>query len=431
MGSPAEISAEISELIRRDTVNITHRATRAAADELRRFSPEDVALILAQLHPEQQIPGNNYPCGPSFNRYSSLPLWAHATIGTLLATGALALLPLQLGAAVCLLFKGRWRALWREVPTPTILLFSWGICLSSYVKAPSHLVEQSIQAGAALCVNRAGMFKLSKEGYSVVSHVWGETMGWNTPTSWGPVELPLRKKGLYLEHLQKFFDRCAAEWLWVDVLAMPEVYEDMSEGEKERTEELRVRIINTLRGVYERADHVIVLDGLLLRLHTGSMIDVAVILALSRWMTRLWCFTESRLAKSVVLKTADAAFALDELLDFLYKTVTNEEDRYFRLLYRLSYLRPASDGNIAYIRSHLSGDFDPPLLAKIYHGCENRFTDVELDQARALYPILNLQWTSGWGLKDGLRHIQESFPEQRDMLEAYCNYRRLESYLPL
>lgn len=424
MASPTETSAEISDLIQRNTANITRRATRAAADELRRFSPEDIALILAQLHPEKRIPGNNDPCGPSFNRYSSLPFWAHATIGTLLATGTLALLPLQLGAAVCLLFKGRWRPLRREIPMPTILLFSWGMGLSSYVKAPRHLVEQSIQAGVALCVNRSGRFKLLKEGYSVVSHIWGETMGWQTPTSWGPVELPLRRKGLFLGHLQKFFDRCAVEWLWIDVLAMPEVYEDMSEGEKEGTEELRVHIINTLRGVYERANQVIVLDSLLLRLHTGSMIDVAVILTLSRWMTRLWCFTESWLAKSVVLKTADAAFDLDELLDLLYKTVNNEEHRYFPLLYRLSYLRPASDG---FIRSDLSGDdLDPPLLVKIYHGCENRFTDVEVDQARALYPILNLQWTSGWGLKDGLGHIRESFPEQRDILEAYCNYRMLE-----
>ena len=33
---------------------------------------------------------------------------------------------------------------------------------------------------------------------------------------------------------------CTVEWLWIDVLAMQEVYEDMSEAEKERTEEMRV-----------------------------------------------------------------------------------------------------------------------------------------------------------------------------------------------
>jgi hypothetical protein len=43
-----------------------------------------------------------------------------------------------------------------------------------------------------------------------------------------------------LEHLQKFFNHCTAEWLWIDVLAIPEVYKDMSEVEKEKTEEVRV-----------------------------------------------------------------------------------------------------------------------------------------------------------------------------------------------
>lgn len=99
---------------------------------------------------------------------------------------------------------------------------------------------------------------------------------------------------------------------WIDVLAMPE----------ERTEEVRVQIINRLRGVYERADQVIVLGSLLLRLHTGSMIDVAVIRPLSSW---LWCFTESWLARSGVLKAEDAAFDLDELLNLLFKTVHNEK----------------------------------------------------------------------------------------------------------
>jgi hypothetical protein len=155
-----------------------------------------------------------------------------------------------------------------------------------------------------------------------------------------------------------------------------------------------------------------VLDSLLLRLHTGSMIDVAVMLALSRRMSRLRCFMESWLARSVVLKTADTAFDLDELLDFLFKTANNEEHRYSPFLYRLSHLRPASEENTGFIR-------------------ENRYTDVEVDQARVFYRFLDLQWTGGWSLKDGLRHIQESFPEQRDIVEAYCSYRSSQSLLPL
>jgi len=173
-------------------------------------------------------------------------------------------------------------------------------------------------------------------------------------------------------------------------------------------------------------------DSLLLRLHTEGMIDVAVILALSRCTSRLWCFMELWLARSVVLKTADAAFDLDELLDFLFKTVNNEEHRYSPFLYRLSHPRPISEENTGFIRSTLrEDDRNPELLAKMYHGCEHRYTDVEVDQARAFYRFLDLQWTGGWSLKDGLRHIQESFPEQRDIVEAYCSYRSSQSLLPL
>jgi len=73
MASPAEISAEISELTQHGTTNITPRAQHAAVDELRTFLLV-IILIVAQLHPEKQILGNKDPCGPSFNRCSSLPL---------------------------------------------------------------------------------------------------------------------------------------------------------------------------------------------------------------------------------------------------------------------------------------------------------------------------------------------------------------------
>jgi hypothetical protein len=117
---------ETSELIQRHSTIFTHRANRVAADELRNFSSVEVAFILSQLHPEKQIPGNNDPSGPCFNRYSVIPLWAQAEAYSMLATGALTLIPLQVGAAVYLLFKGRWRAIWREILTPTTLLLSQG-----------------------------------------------------------------------------------------------------------------------------------------------------------------------------------------------------------------------------------------------------------------------------------------------------------------
>lgn len=149
------------------------------------------------------------------------------------------------------------------------------------------MIRKSVQQQAALCVNRNGKFAIKTDGYAVLSHVWGETCGWNTPTDWGPAEPEVRKQGIFYEHFLKFFDRCESEWLWVDILAMPEVFDDMTAAQKTDTEDLRTGVINSLRKIYTRADRVVCLDGLLLRLHTGSMIDVAIVLCLGRWIERL------------------------------------------------------------------------------------------------------------------------------------------------
>lgn len=205
---------------------------------------------------------------------------------------------------------------------------------------------------------------------------------------------------------------------------MPEVLEDMPPAEKESTEELRVGVINTLRSVYQRADMVVVLDTALLRLHTGSMIDVAVVLVLSRWMMRLWPYTESRLAKRVVLQTHDRTWDLDSIINFISPIVNNEGHRYFGLYYRLSKLRACPAG-----RWHLVGsvpDTDEAYdLNEFYLGCDNRYCDVQVDHARALYPLLDLRWEAGWTLTQGINHMKESFPKQRGTLQKYCSFRNL------
>lgn len=108
----------------------------------------------------------------------------------------------------------------------------------TFIKAPLGLVKISIEEGAAFCVNRRGKFSIRDRGYAVMSHVWGETMGWQSPDSWGPVDFSLRKMGLARQHFLRFFDRCEEEWLWVDVIAMPEVLEDKEDTQKEKIEKL-------------------------------------------------------------------------------------------------------------------------------------------------------------------------------------------------
>ena len=373
MTSPTENAAEISDLIQRHEENVTHRANRVSKEELRNFAVEDIAAVLDQLSPRSKKAGSNNPCGPEINRPSPIVDW-----------------------------------------------------MFTFVKAPMPLLWQSVNERAALCVNKMGKFQVRTGDYAVMSHVWGETCGWNTPTSWGPIEPELRKKGIIYSHFIKFFERCDAEWLWVDILAMPEVFEDMTAAEKAQTENIRTGVINSLNSIYTRADKIVCLDSLLLRLHSGGMIDVAVILCLSRWLTRLWPFAETKLAKRVVLKTEDSTFDLDDILSFLYDVVNNDDHRYSPIFTRLAPLRPVPLGHRNKTSSQQESQAQvSQIFNDIYFGCENRNTDVDIDQAQVLFPVLNLKWQPGWTLHQGLRHIASSYPDEKATLQKYCNYRNI------
>ncbi|KAK3169918.1 hypothetical protein OEA41_009302 [Lepraria neglecta] len=427
MATSTSNSEAISNLIQRHEPSITHRATRVANHELSTWTVEQVAGVMERLTPRPKRAGSNEPCGPEFNRHSPIFKWLQIPVWSIFAIGTSLLVPMQLSASIYLLAHGRLEPIWKELPTPTLELFDWSRHIFTFVKAPLYMVRKSIEQEAALCVNRLGGFEIKTEGYAVLSHVWEETMGWSKPDSWGPIEVEARKQGIFYGHFIKFFDRCDAEWLWVDALAMPEVFDDMTAEQKADTEELRTGVINSLRKIYTRADKVVCLDSLLMRTRTGGMIDVAVMLALSRWIQRLWPFTEAKLAKRVVLKTEDSSFDLDAIIKFLFETINNQDHRYFPLILRLIPLRPMPPGQRIWIGSPLRPEMrEPNLFVDIYTGCENRFCDVEIDQARALFPVLDLKWVTGWTLQRGLKHIADSYPDEKDILLKYCDYRRID-----
>jgi hypothetical protein len=209
-------------------------------------------------------------------------------------------------------------------------------------------------------------------------------------------------------------------WLCVDVIARPEVLEDISSAQKDEIQGLRVGIINCLHSIYTKADKIVAIDTLLLRLSTRSPVDVAVVLCLSLWMTRLWTYTEARLARKVILKTRDFSFDLDAVMEFLGKAVLNDQHRYYALLRRLLPLRDESPHGLP----------PSPIIQSAYSGGENRYTDVEVDKARALFPLLNLKWEHEWTLQQGLLKIVEAYPNDADWVRKWCEYRRIEFNVP-
>ncbi len=65
----------------------------------------------------------------------------------------------------------------------------------------------------------------------------------------------------------------------------------------------------------------------------------------------------------------------------------------------------------------------------IYSGTSSRACDVDIHEARVLFPVLDLKWVSGWTLQQGMRHIAESYPEEQDVLIKYCEDGEIEFFL--
>jgi hypothetical protein len=398
-------------------------AKRVAEDELRHFSPQEISLFVEQFERLSKKKGNHDICGPDFNRHVGYPIWMRATLYMLLTLGTLTLLPVQAGVAFRFLLRGQIKPIIQELPNPTSELWEWTTGMTFHIKTPIHLIKQSVVEKLALCINRKGKFKLLKQGYSVLSHVWAQTMGWTTPNGFGPVDLSLRKIGIAYPHFLKFFDRCDSEWLWVDFLAEPDILEDMTFEEKKNLETLQVQIINQLKNIYSNADKVVVLETNLLRLQTSSNVDVAISIISGQWIQRLWTFIEARLGPRIIIKTKDTEFDLDQIIDYLERLVTNSDHRYFPLYRRLSYLRNDTTGErIPIVSPYRPDSREKNIFVDIVHGSENRWTGNPIDKARALFPLLGLEWIDGWSLTDGLDHISQKYPEQEDLLIQYCNY---------
>ena len=424
----------IVQIIAKHISHSQDRAERVSAVELATFPSEDLEAILECLKPEPAR-GNRNPCGPPIRRlrYRERCI-IHIVLYMFLIMGTVALIPLQLCVSARYIFKQHVRHLYRDILKPNQLLYSWSCSWNyeAYVKAPLYQIRESVQNQTALCVNRDGQFKLLHSGYAVVSHVWSETMFWETPASYRLIDLEVRKSGMRLLHLRKFFDCCKTpvEWLWLDMLAIPEILEDMSEQEKAEMEVLRTACMNNLRRIYINADCAVVLDTTLLRLQTESLLDVAVVLPLSRWMSRLWSFTEGFLVQTVKIQTANKAFDLDEIIDFLDGIISNDRHRYYRIFRRLMQSRPTSVTLVPFHLDNGERTDNPPALAEIYLGCECRENYVNVDHARAVYPILDLQWTPGWTLEEGISYIHSSYPNDTAWLERYLRYRNLNQLLP-
>ncbi|EFQ34204.1 monocarboxylate transporter [Colletotrichum graminicola M1.001] len=401
----------LQEMLQRHGIG-SRRAMITSNRELSRWEVADVEAVLHQVG----LRGHDYnPCGREFNQYRGLGLGSKVFMYSCIGGGFALAIPILIVHSTIRLFKQHtfavFRQTWNEYGLSNLLAL--GFDFDRYIKAPLNLVQQSVDQKAALCVNADGNFKVLHDGYSVMSHVWEETMGWNNPEGFGKVDLSLRKKGIHKAHFRKFFDRCGVMWLWMDVLAMPEVLEDMSPQQQSETKALRVGVINNLNSIYRNADKVVVLDSLVLQLKTGSLVDVAVVLCLGRWITRMWTLAEARLGRRVLIKTEDGETDLDEVIALLEGDMLGPSPRYDGLAKTLS----AKRGNIP-----LRTRYDLADLTAAYKFGQ---TGEAIDNVRSVYPLLDLKWEVGWDERQAVLNLKETLPAESDALSTFCTDRGL------
>lgn len=248
-----------------------------------------------------------------------------------------------------------------------------------WIKAPRHLMEQAVKEDKALCLNAHGKWSLRSTGYMALSHVWSEG-----------IQSDPDGHGFQQKQLARIFEvitRTGAEWIWMDVLAIP------GEGGSTSTlkdEMLKIDIINTMANVYSKADAVIVLDALVLQLYPETTLDVAVALRCGRWATRIWTYQEIKLATRALIVTAQAVYDFAELITVVESVIADAP--HLKELHKfLARLQRRDDLGVS--------------IPDIVTACQTRKAGFDLDYARAFFPTLGLRWEEGMTREEGMQMI--------------------------
>jgi len=281
-------------------------------------------------------------------------------------------------------FRKWWPSLWSDTDV-------------KWVSPPRVMMKQAARDELALCVNEAGEWSLRTSGYVALSHVWIEG---------------LQRNNIHdgVEHVKfkAIFDlfkakQIKAEWVWGDVLAIPAGGLPTTAIEDEM---LTIDTINQLPNIYSRADAVIIIDALVLQLHPKEPLDVAVVLACGKWVTRVWTFQEIKLANRALVVTATGTYDYKELVSVIKSLEDQDYKRYHWLWLRLGIM----------MRDEARGLSIPDIVM----ACGTRSSGQDIDYARAFFPVLGLKWEYGMTREQGMQKIYTSF--KRHASRVACFY---------
>lgn len=268
-----------------------------------------------------------------------------------------------------------------------------------WIKAPRNLMEQAVKEDKALCLNVQGQWSLRSTGYMALSHVWIEG-----------IQSDPDGRGFQQRQLARIFEvikKTGAEWIWMDVLAIPGGGGSTSTLKDEM---LKIDIINTMATVYSRADAVIILDALVLQLYPQTTLDVAVALRCGKWATRIWTYQEIKLATRALVVTAHAVYDFAELIQVLESVIADA---------------PHMKGLHTYFARLQRRDDLGVSIPDIVTACQTRKAGFDLDYARAFFPTLGLRWEDGMTREEGMQMIYRSQKFHASRIVAFHGCPRL------
>lgn len=270
-----------------------------------------------------------------------------------------------------------------------------------WVAPPRHMVERSAKEGRALCVNAAGCWELRADGYVALSHVWAE--GLQRVEAHGGVEAT--KIAKVFELLRRAGLR--SEWIWTDVLVIPG-------GGGREDEVLTAKLINSMPTVYGNAEAVLVIDAVVVQLHSTEPVDVAVGLCLGKWSTRVWTYQEIKLAKRAVVVTGSGGVEFADIAARLEELQKADRPKY-RDMYLWMAIMGRSDKHRLTIRD-------------LATACVDRSSGVDIDYARAFFPVLGLEWEPGMTREDGMEMIYRAYLRDALVISPFAGSPRMKQF---
>lgn len=289
----------------------------------------------------------------------------------------------------------------RKETLPALIKLNYDAIGSSFfVSCPMDLLRKAAQDKMAVCVNPRGQFSIRSSGYAAISHVWAETMG----LEFNDEKITQDERGINYAHFGRIISHAAAssgcEWFWLDLLAVPQIVGDEDEDEARVLRELKTDVVNSLINVYRNADMVIILDALTLQLSSDDPCDVAAVFSCGRWLTRMWTYQEIKLARKAHIVTKTGTIDFEKMVSALdaRKQQSEEASRYWHEIHlKFARLLPSDPRGVS--------------LADVALCCSDRNTDNDIDYARSLFALLNLQWNSTWDNDAAITHIIKSRPQ--------------------